>query len=139
MSGIETTRLNSFAGAPGDHPDRLSGWPDFDRWWRARKISFKPIIAEELLKAIGDVLKGEFALTKQVVPFLITGQPRAHHPGSRLTPREEEILACTSRHAGQGNRFRLGLKRPRCTVTCISYWKSSAFILEGDHRQVFEL
>ena len=43
-----------------------------------------------------DVLKGEFVLGRQVIPFLIqlVQQVREVTRESRLTAREEEILAC---------------------------------------------
>src|SRR6266540_6003160 len=100
MSGIEcATKLKTLL--PELPVIILTGYPDGPTFFRslvagAKGFLFKPIIAEELLKAIGDVLKGEFALTKQVVPFLIQLVNRVRHlaQGSRLTPREEEILAC---------------------------------------------
>ena len=100
MSGIEcTTRLKTVL--PELPILILTGYPDGPTFFRslvagAQGFLFKPIVAEELLKAIGDALKGEFALTKQVVPFLIEliRRVRRVSPGSHLTPREEEILAC---------------------------------------------
>src|SRR5207247_426218 len=56
----------------------------------------KPVQTQEFLAAIDEVLKGEFALAKPVLPFLIQliqqiGQATRD---KRLTRREEEILAC---------------------------------------------
>jgi DNA-binding NarL/FixJ family response regulator len=100
MSGIEcTTKLKTVL--PELRVIILTGFPDGPTFFRslvagAQGFLVKPIIVEELLKAIGDVLKGEFALTKQVVPFLVqlVNRVRQVSPGSRLTPREEEVLAC---------------------------------------------
>src|SRR5437867_3333176 len=79
----------------------LTGYPDGGNFFRsvmeqAKGFLFKPVLANELLKAIDDVLKGEFALAKQAIPFLIqlvrqVGQVTQEN---RLTKREEEILAC---------------------------------------------
>ena len=79
----------------------LTGYPDGQSFFRsvmqkAHGFLFKPVLAQELLKAIDDVLKGEFTLAQQAIPFLtglvqqIAQITRDHH----LTPREEEILAC---------------------------------------------
>jgi DNA-binding NarL/FixJ family response regulator len=100
MSGIEcTTRLKTVL--PELSVIILTGYPDGSTFFKslvagAQGFLVKPIVPEELLKAIGDVLKGEFALTKQVVPFLIQLVNRVRHVTreTRLTPREEEILAC---------------------------------------------
>src|SRR5207247_3000970 len=79
----------------------LTGYPDGPAFFRslmagAKGFQVKPVSTQEFLDAIDDVLKGEFALAKQVVPFLIQ---LVHHVSQvtqerRLTPREEELLAC---------------------------------------------
>jgi DNA-binding NarL/FixJ family response regulator len=100
LSGIDcTTRLRTIL--PELPIIMLTGYPDGPTLFRslvagAKGFLVKPIIAEELLRAIGDVLKGEFALTKQVVPFLVEliNHVRRVTRESHLTPREEEILAC---------------------------------------------
>ena len=79
----------------------LTGYPDGTSFFhsvmeKANGFLFKPVSAQEFLKALDDVLKGEFVLAKQAVPFLIqlvqqVGQVARQH---RLTKREEEILAC---------------------------------------------
>src|SRR6266496_1024886 len=100
MSGIEcTTKLKTIL------PDlpiiMLTGYPDGRSFFRslmegAKGFLVKPVSAQEFLNAIDDVLKGEFALAKQVIPFLIqlVHQVRQLTQESRLTTREEEILAC---------------------------------------------
>src|SRR6266404_3966380 len=79
----------------------LTGYPDSPTFFRslmagAKGFLVKPVVAKEFLSAVDDVIKGEFAMAKQVVPFLIQ---LVHHVRqvtreSRLTTREEEILAC---------------------------------------------
>jgi len=100
MSGIDcTTKLKIIL--PELPIIILTGYPEGPIFFRslmagAKGFLVKPIVAGELLGAIDDVLKGEFALAKQVVPFLMQ---LVHHVRqvtreSRLTAREEEILAC---------------------------------------------
>ena len=100
MSGIEcATKLKTIL------PDlpiiMLTGYPDGRSFFRslmegAKGFLVKPVSAQDFLNAIDDVLKGEFALDKQVIPFLIqlVHQVRQLTRESRLTLREEEILAC---------------------------------------------
>jgi DNA-binding NarL/FixJ family response regulator len=79
----------------------LTGYPDGQTFFRslmagAKGFLVKPISVREFVNAIDDVLKGDFALSKQVIPFLIqlVHQVRQITQESRLTSREEEILAC---------------------------------------------
>jgi len=79
----------------------LTGYPESRSFYRslmegAKGFLVKPVSAQEFLNAIDEVLKGEFALAKQVIPFLIqlVHQVRQVTQESRLTMREEEILAC---------------------------------------------
>jgi len=100
MSGIEcVTKLKTIL--PALPIIMLTGYPDGRAFFTslmegAKGFLVKPVSAEEFLNAVGEVLKGEFALAKQVIPFLIQ---LVHQVGqvtqeSRLTAREEEILAC---------------------------------------------
>jgi DNA-binding NarL/FixJ family response regulator len=80
----------------------LTGYPDSQNFFRslmagAQGFLVKPVTAQEFLDAIKNVLKGEFALAREVIPFLIqlvrqVGQVAREE--SRLTSREEETLAC---------------------------------------------
>src|SRR6266487_1679966 len=100
MSGIEcATKLKTLL------PDlpiiMLTGYADGRAFFTslmegAKGFLVKPVSAQDFLNAIDDVLKGEFALDKQVIPFLIqlVHQVRQISQESRLTTREEEILAC---------------------------------------------
>ena len=100
MSGIEcATKLKTIL------PDlpiiMLTGYPDGRAFFTslmkgAKGFLVKPVSVEEFLNAVDEVLKGEFALAKQVIPFLIqlVHQVRQVTQESRLTTREEEILAC---------------------------------------------
>jgi len=100
MSGIEcATKLKTIL--PGLPIIILTGYPDGRSFFRslmegAKGFLVKPVSAQDFLNAIDDVLKGEFALDKQVIPFLIqlVHQVRQLTQESRLTMREEEILAC---------------------------------------------
>jgi DNA-binding NarL/FixJ family response regulator len=100
MSGIEcASKLKTIL--PGLPIIILTGYPDSRSFFRslmegAKGFLVKPVSAEEFLNAIDDVLKGEFAMDKQVIPFLIqlVHQVRQLTQESRLSPREEEILAC---------------------------------------------
>lgn len=79
----------------------LTGYPDSRTFFRsllagAKGFLIKPVSAKEFLNSIDDVLSGDFALSNQVVPFLIE---LVHHvrqltQESRLSAREAEILAC---------------------------------------------
>ncbi len=100
MSGIDcTTKLKAIL--PELPIIMLTGFPDGQTFFRslmggAKGFLVKPVVPQELLTAIDDVLKGEFALGKQVVPFLIQ---LVHQVGQvtqeeRFTRREEQILAC---------------------------------------------
>ena len=100
MSGIDcTTKLRAIL--PELPIIMLTGFPDGQTFFRslmggARGFLVKPVLPQELLAAIDDVLKGEFALGKQVVPFLIqlvqqVGQVTQEE---HFTRREEQILAC---------------------------------------------
>jgi len=100
MSGIEcATKLKTIL--PGLPIIILTGYPDGHSFFRslmegAKGFLVKPVSAQEFLNAIDNVLKGEFALARQVIPFLIqlVHQVRQVTHESRLTMREEEILAC---------------------------------------------
>ena len=103
MSGIDcTTKLKTIL--PKLPIIMLTGYPDGRNFFRslmegATGFLVKPVTTQEFLNAIDDVLKGEFALAKQVVPFLIqivhqVRQFRQDTEENRLTKREEEILAC---------------------------------------------
>ena len=100
MSGIEcAAKLKTIL--PGLPIIILTGYPDGRSFFRslmegAKGFLVKPVTAQEFLNAIDEVLKGEFALAKQVIPFLIqlVHQVRQVTQESRLTMREEEILAC---------------------------------------------
>jgi DNA-binding NarL/FixJ family response regulator len=100
LSGIEcTVRLKTVL--PELPIIIVTGFADAQSFVRslmagAKGFLVKPVSAQEFLTAIGDVLRGDFALAKTVVPFLIQ---IVHHVRevtreSRLTRREEEILAC---------------------------------------------
>jgi len=79
----------------------LTGYADSRNFFRslmagAQGFLVKPVTAQEFLDAIGNVLKGEFVLAKEVIPFLIqlvrqVGQVAREES---LTSREEETLAC---------------------------------------------
>jgi len=100
LSGIEcTAKLKTIL------PDLpvviLTGFPDSPTFFRsliegAQGFLFKPLSPEEFLDAIAQVMKGEFALARQVVPYLIqlVRQLRQVDPDRLLTQREEDILAC---------------------------------------------
>lgn len=100
MSGIEcAAKLKTIL--PGLPFIILTGYPESRAFYRslmggAKGFLVKPVSAEEFLNAIDEVLKGEFVLAKQVIPFLIqlVHQVRQVGQESRLTTREEEILAC---------------------------------------------
>jgi DNA-binding NarL/FixJ family response regulator len=100
MSGIDcATKLKTIL--PSLPIIVLTGYPDSRSFFRslmegAKGYLVKPVSAQDFLNAIDDVLKGEFALDKQVIPFLIqlVHQVRQVTEESRLTMREEEILAC---------------------------------------------
>jgi len=79
----------------------LTGYATSQNFFRAlmegaKGFLVKPVSAQEFLSAIDEVLRGEFALAKQVVPFLVhmLRQFRQVAQENRLTRREEEILAC---------------------------------------------
>jgi DNA-binding NarL/FixJ family response regulator len=100
MSGIECTiKLKTIL--PELQIVVLTGYPDSRNVLRALMqgasgFLIKPVTTRELLDAIADVLKGEFALSRQAVPFLmpVFHQLRQLTKANRLTLREEEILAC---------------------------------------------
>jgi DNA-binding NarL/FixJ family response regulator len=100
MSGIDcTTKLKTVL--PGLPIIMLTGYPDGRVFFRslmagAKGFLVKAVPADEIVTAIGDVLQGGFALSKQVVPFLLEliQQLRNVTRESQLTKREEEILAC---------------------------------------------
>jgi DNA-binding NarL/FixJ family response regulator len=100
MSGIAcATKLKTIL--PGLPIIILTGYPDGRSFFRslmegAKGFLVKPVTAQEFLNAVDEVLKGEFALARQVIPFLIqlVHQVRQVTQESRLTMREEEILAC---------------------------------------------
>ena len=100
MSGVEcATKLKTIL--PGLPIIILTGYPESRSFYRslmggAKGFLVKPVSAAEFLNAIDEVLKGDFALAKQVIPFLIQliHQVRLVAQESRLTTREEEILAC---------------------------------------------
>ena len=100
MSGIDcTTKLRAIL--PELPIIMLTGFPDGQTFFRslmggARGFLVKPVLPQELLAAIDDVLKGEFALGKQVVPFLIqlVQQVGQVTQAERFSRREEQILAC---------------------------------------------
>jgi len=79
----------------------LTGYPDSQYFFRslmegARGFLVKPVSPQEFVDAFAQVLKGEFALAKEVVPFLIqlVRQVRQVNPDNLLTRREEEVMAC---------------------------------------------
>ncbi len=79
----------------------LTGYPDGQNFFRslmegARGFLVKPVSPQEFVDAFAQVLKGEFALAKEVVPFLIqlVRQVRQVNPDNLLTRREEEVMAC---------------------------------------------
>jgi len=79
----------------------LTGYPDSQNFFRslmegARGFLVKPVSPQEFVDAFAQVLKGEFALAKEVVPFLIqlVRQVRQVNPDNLLTRREEEVMAC---------------------------------------------
>ncbi len=100
MSGLDcTSKLSAIL------PDLpiivLTGFPDSRTFFcslmeGAKGFLVKPIIAEELVAAIKGVLKGEFAMSKQVIPYLIqlVRQVGQVTQDNLLSRREEEILAC---------------------------------------------
>ncbi len=100
MSGIDcTTKLKAIL--PELPIIMLTGFPDGQTFFRslmggAKGFLVKPVVPQELLTAIDDVLKGEFALGKQVVPFLIQLVHQVGHvtQEEHFTRREEQILAC---------------------------------------------
>jgi DNA-binding NarL/FixJ family response regulator len=100
LSGVDcTSRLKTIL------PDLpiliLTGYPDARDFFRslmggARGFLVKPVSAEEFLNAVHDVLRGDFAIAKAVIPFLVqvinqVGQVTREN---LLTTREEQILAC---------------------------------------------
>jgi DNA-binding NarL/FixJ family response regulator len=79
----------------------LTGFPDSRVFFRslmagAKGFLVKPVLPEEFVSAVSEVLDGGFALSKHVVPFLVelVHQVRNVSQESQLTKREEEILAC---------------------------------------------
>jgi len=100
MSGIDcTTKLKAIL--PRLPILILTGYPDAQSFFRsvlagAQGFVVKPVAAKELLDAIQDVLKGEFVLAKQIVPFVIqiVNHVSRLTRESHLTSRQEEILAC---------------------------------------------
>jgi DNA-binding NarL/FixJ family response regulator len=100
MSGIECTkRLTTIL--PQLAVIVLTGHPDNEIFFRAimngaRGFLVKPCGIEETVSAIRDVLRGGIVLGKEALPYLarIVRQFRFLDPGSSLTEREEQILAC---------------------------------------------
>jgi DNA-binding NarL/FixJ family response regulator len=100
MSGIEC--LSKFKTILPELPIIIvTGYADNQTFFKslmagARGFLAKPFSAQEFLNAIDDVLKGEFAVAKQVIPFLIQMIRRVRDAAqeSRLTRREEDIIAC---------------------------------------------
>jgi len=79
----------------------LTGYPDRQNFFRslingARGYLVKPAPPQEIVDALAVVLKGEFALSKQAVPFLLqlVQQFGQFDPENLLTRREEEVMAC---------------------------------------------
>jgi len=79
----------------------VTGYPDGRTFFRslfagAKGFLVKPVSPQEFLTAIDEVVNGDFALAKQVVPFLVqlVRQVGQVTQGHRLSRREEEILAC---------------------------------------------
>ncbi len=100
MSGIDcTNKLKTIV--PELPVIMLTGFPDSRVFFRslmagAKGFLVKPVSAQEFLNAVKEVLAGEFALSKQVVPFLVELIRRVGNvtQENRLTRREEEMLAC---------------------------------------------
>jgi len=142
MSGIDcTTKLRAIL--PELPIIMLTGFPDSQAFFRSlmerQGFSGQACPAQELLTAIDDVLKGEFALGKQVVPFLIqlvqqvgqvTQAERFSRPRSRYWPAS--LKACRTRRSLR----RLESELPRFTPTCTGCLRSWVFIPPRDHRQV---
>jgi two-component system response regulator DevR len=79
----------------------LTGYPDSQNFFRslmngASGFLVKPVSSKEFVDVIAEVLKGEFALAKEAVPFLIqlVQQVRQFDPHNLLTRREEQVMAC---------------------------------------------
>ena len=79
----------------------LTGYPDRRTFFRsimegAMGFLVKPVSASEFLEALDQVLQGEYALARHAVQFLaqLVRQIGQITQDSRLTRREEEILAC---------------------------------------------
>jgi len=80
----------------------LTGYPDGRAFFRslmagAKGFLVKPVSVPDLVHAVEDVLRGKFALGEQALPFLfqlVEQVKQLTQDNSRLTPREEDILAC---------------------------------------------
>ena len=79
----------------------LTGFPDRQNFFRslmggARGYLVKPVSPQELLNGMRDIIRGEFALARQVTPFLVqlVEQVGGIVQRSGLSRREEEILVC---------------------------------------------
>jgi DNA-binding NarL/FixJ family response regulator len=79
----------------------LTGYPDRQNFFRslmggARGFLVKPVSAQELLSGIWEIIRGEFALARDVTPFLVELVDKVSGIVQRsgLTRREEEILTC---------------------------------------------
>jgi len=79
----------------------LTGYPDSRNFFQSLMEGvggylIKPVLPHEFLDAIDEVLKGQFALAKQAIPYLLqlVHQVGQIIRGGPLTRREQEILAC---------------------------------------------
>jgi DNA-binding NarL/FixJ family response regulator len=86
-------------------PDRpiimLTGYPDGRNFFRSlmggvQGFLVKPVVVQELLDGVKDVLSGGFVLGRQAVPYIVQLIREVKKVASEtlLTPREEEVLAC---------------------------------------------
>src|SRR5262249_8087608 len=100
ISGIECTK--KLTTLLPDLPIVIfTGFPERQIFFRsiiagAKGFLVKPCSPTEILTALHDVLQGDFAFGKPVLPYLVDMIRQFRHldPKNGLTRREEEVLGC---------------------------------------------